>query len=54
MSDVNIDLSSTKKRRTLWIVLFLNILIAIGFFITGYQADLVRLSPMGWIILPMR
>lgn len=39
MSDVNIDLSSTKKRRTLWIVLFLNILIAIGFFITGYQAD---------------
>lgn len=39
MSDVDIDLSSAKKGRTLWIVLFLNVAIAIGFFITGYAAD---------------
>ena len=39
MSDMKIDVSSPRKRRTLWIVLILNVLIAIGFFITGYNGD---------------
>ena len=36
MSDVNLDLGSLDKRRTLWIVLWLNIAIAMGFLATGY------------------
>lgn len=34
-----VELDSTDKRRTLWIVLWLNVAIAIGFFIVGYFAD---------------
>jgi len=37
--DHDIDLGSAGKRRTLWIVLWLNVAIAIGFFIVGYFAD---------------
>jgi cation diffusion facilitator family transporter len=36
MSNVNLDLGSTGKRRTLWIVLSLNVAIAVGFLATGY------------------
>ncbi len=36
MSDVNLDLGSLDKRRTLWIVLWLNVAIAMGFLATGY------------------
>jgi cobalt-zinc-cadmium efflux system protein len=39
MSVANLELASADKRRTLWIVLGLNVLIAIGFFATGYSAD---------------
>lgn len=39
MTEENLDLSSSRKRRTLWIVLLLNVLIAIGFFLTAYAAD---------------
>ena len=35
----DVDLGSAEKRRTLWIVLWLNVAIAIGFFIVGYFAD---------------
>lgn len=37
--DHDIDLGSAGKRRTLWIVLSLNVAIAIGFFVVGYFAD---------------
>jgi len=37
--DHDIDLGSSEKRRTLWIVLWLNVAIAIGFFVVGYFAD---------------
>lgn len=37
--DHDIDLGSSEKRRTLWIVLWLNVAIAIGFFMVGYFAD---------------
>lgn len=37
--DHDIDLGSAGKRRTLWIVLWLNVAIAIGFFVVGYFAD---------------
>ena len=33
------DLASGDKRRTLWIVLWLNVAIAVGFFVGGYLAD---------------
>ena len=39
MSESKLDLGSSDKRRTLWIVLWLNVAIAIGFFATGYVAD---------------
>lgn len=39
MSETDLDLSSGDKRRTLWIVLALNVAIALGFFATGYLAD---------------
>ena len=39
MSETNLDLSSSDKRRTLWIVLWLNVAMAIGFFTTGYVGD---------------
>lgn len=39
MSEADLDLGSADKRRTLWIVLWLNVAIAVGFFITGYLAD---------------
>jgi cobalt-zinc-cadmium efflux system protein len=39
MSEANLELASADKRRTLWIVLWLNVLIAAGFFATGYSAD---------------
>lgn len=39
MSETDLDLGSTEKRRTLWIVLWLNVAIAIGFFVGGYFAD---------------
>lgn len=39
MSDVNLDLGSTGKRRTLWIVLWLNVAIAVGFLATGYAGN---------------
>ena len=35
----HIDIGSAEKRRTLWIVLWLNVAIAIGFFVVGYFAD---------------
>ncbi|MFK4005094.1 cation diffusion facilitator family transporter [Qipengyuania sp. NPDC077563] len=37
--DHDIDLGLAGKRRTLWIVLWLNVAIAIGFFVVGYFAD---------------
>lgn len=37
--DGNFDLESAGKRRTLWIVLWLNVAIAVGFFATGWFAD---------------
>lgn len=37
--DHDIELGSAGKRRTLWIVLWLNVAIAIGFFVAGYFAD---------------
>lgn len=39
MSEANLDLGSAKKRRTLWIVLWLNVAIAVGFFATGVFGD---------------
>ena len=39
MSGENLDLSSDNKRKTLWIVLWLNVAIAIGFFTTGMFGD---------------
>lgn len=39
MSGENLDLSSDDKRKTLWIVLWLNVAIAIGFFATGLFGD---------------
>lgn len=39
MSETDLDLGSAEKRRTLWIVLWLNVAIAVGFFITGYLGD---------------
>ncbi|WP_188053873.1 cation diffusion facilitator family transporter [Sphingosinithalassobacter sp. CS137] len=39
MSEANLDLGSADKRRTLWIVLWLNVAIAAGFFAAGYFAD---------------
>lgn len=39
MSEGELDLGSADKRRTLWVVLWLNVAIAIAFFITGYLAD---------------
>ena len=39
MSEANFDLDSADKRRTLCIVLWLNVGIAVGFFITGYFGD---------------
>ncbi len=39
MSETALDLSSSDKRSTLWIVLWLNVAIAGGFFATGYFAD---------------
>lgn len=37
--DAEFDLASADKRRTLWIVLWLNVAIAVGFFVGGYFAD---------------
>lgn len=39
MSESDFDLGSAEKRRTLWIVLWLNVAIAVGFFVTGYVGD---------------
>ncbi|MGJ8537933.1 MAG: cation diffusion facilitator family transporter [Parasphingopyxis sp.] len=39
MSATDLDLGSKNKRKTLWIVLALNVAIAIGFFATGVVAD---------------
>ena len=39
MSNTDLDLASAENRRTLWIVLWLNVAIAIGFFVTGGFAD---------------
>jgi cobalt-zinc-cadmium efflux system protein len=39
VSKGNLDLGSQEKRKTLWIVLALNIAIAIGFFATGLLGD---------------
>lgn len=39
MSGENLDLSSDNKRKTLWVVLWLNVAIAIGFFATGMFGD---------------
>lgn len=39
MSESDLDLGSTEKRRVLWIVLWLNVAIAVGFFATGWFAD---------------
>lgn len=53
MSDVNLDLGSTGKRRTLWIVLSLNVAIAVGFLATGYIGNSTALSPTASTIRPM-
>lgn len=37
--EAEFDLASADKRRTLWIVLWLNVAIAAGFFVGGYFAD---------------
>lgn len=37
--DDNISLDTPEKRKTLWIVLWLNVAIAVGFFAVGYFAD---------------
>ena len=34
-----VDVRSPEKRKTLWVVLWLNVAIAIGFFVVGYFAD---------------
>lgn len=39
MSESDFDLASPDKRRTLWVVLWLNVAIAIGFFASGYVGD---------------
>jgi len=39
MSAADLDLDSAEKRRALWIVLWLNVAIAIGFFGAGWFAD---------------
>lgn len=39
MSEGDWNLDTAEKRRTLWVVLWLNVAIAIGFFGTGYLAD---------------
>ncbi|MCP9223868.1 cation diffusion facilitator family transporter [Erythrobacter sp. LQ02-29] len=39
MSGADFNLGSPDKRRTLWIVLWLNVAIAVGFFVTGYLGD---------------
>ena len=39
MSEAGLDLVSADKRQTLWVVLSLNVAIALGFFVTGYFAD---------------
>lgn len=39
MTNADLDLGSTEKRRTLWIVLWLNVAIAVGFLVTGYFGD---------------
>ena len=39
MSEASVNLDSPEKRRTLWIVLVLNVAIAIAFFGTGIVAD---------------
>ncbi len=39
MSEADLDLSSQDKRKTLWIVLALNVAIAAGFFATGALGD---------------
>ena len=35
----DLQLDTAGKRKTLWIVLWLNVAIAIGFFAVGYLAD---------------
>lgn len=39
MSETNLDLGSADKRKTLWLVLVLNVAIAAGFFMTAYLGD---------------
>lgn len=39
MSETDLDLGSTEKRRALWIVLWLNVAIAAGFFVVAYIGD---------------
>lgn len=39
VSEADFDLDSADKRRTLWIVLWLNLAIAVGFFAMGYLGD---------------
>jgi cobalt-zinc-cadmium efflux system protein len=39
MSEADLDLGSTDKRKTLWLVLALNVAIAAGFFVTAYLGD---------------
>ena len=38
-SEPDLDLNSSETRKTLWIVLWLNVAIAIGFFVTGWLGD---------------
>src|SRR5690606_42052244 len=39
LSETDLDLGSTEKRRALWIVLWLNVAIAAGFFVVAYIGD---------------
>lgn len=39
VSEEQLDLDTAEKRKTLWIVLSLNVAIAVGFFATGFTAD---------------
>lgn len=47
MSEKQLKLDSADKRETLWIVLFLNVAIAAGFFATGWLADSSALTANG-------
>ena len=48
--DDNFNLDTSDKRRTLWIVLWLNVAIAVGFFVMGYFGDSNALLANGCLL----